>query len=497
MSLTSSRTAMLAAAMVAIGGGVPRPARAVDGAIQNPANGHWYAYAPASPMVSWATAKDAAAALGGYLATITSSAEQQWVVQNLSIATRPQCWLGGTDAAVEGTWAWTNGDAWSYSNWASGEPNNLAGIEDLLMMYPNGTWNDTSDDHTNAGYVVEWDTDPNAPPAPPSAPINLSAAYSPLDGVTLTWTDAGANEDGFRVERHPAGYAYSLRATTAANEVSYVDAILFPSTTYTYRVRAFNAGGDSAYSNEVSITTVAGPTIPPLPRAPETLTAAVDAPVIALEWTDRSVDETLFGLERALSGGTFATLVTAPADATAHADAAVHPGWPYTYRVRALSLQGPSPYSNKAAATVPATLDVTLAGGSLADSGKFRRDKLKFAGGFVVAASAAGTEFDPVAQGLEIRAGATNALAAISIAPGDTTWKSRKGRLSWKSPKAAAVKASVVIDTLRGLVTVKASGLEFTAAPSTTVELLLASGPLGGAASTTWVEHKPGSLRPE
>ena len=44
-------------------------------------------------------------------------------------------------------------------------------------------------------------------------------------------------------------------------------------------------------------------------------------------------------------------------DVTNLDDFNVHPGWPSTYRVRALSLQGPSRWPNPAAATSAATLD--------------------------------------------------------------------------------------------------------------------------------------------
>jgi hypothetical protein len=270
--------------------------------------------------------------------------------------------------------------------------------------------------------------------------------------------------------------------------------VLYPSTTYTYRVRAFNSGGDSPWSNEASVTTAAGVAVPAPPLAPSHLVAALDTAGVDLAWTDNSADETRFALERAAGGAAFKALATTPSDTTERDDDAVHPGWPYAYRVRALSLQGPSPWSNTAGASLAATWEVTLGAGSLTDSAKLKRDKLKVAGGYVVPD---GTAFDPVAQGLEILAGPSNAPVAVSITPGDATWKSRKGRLTWKSPKGAPSKVSVVIDTKRGTVTVSMSGFDFASAPGTAVQILVASGPLGGGAAATWAERKPGSLRSE
>jgi hypothetical protein len=471
-------------------------AATIEGAVQNPDNGHWYKYVAGTPQVSWAAAKSGAEALGGSLASITSSEENQWIVQNLGIPAGTESYIGATDEAAEGTWQWLNGDAWTWSNWSSGEPNNCCGGEHYLELYSSGVWNDDPSWAYDPGYIVEWNSDPNAPVVvpPPAAPTQLTASYSESDGVTLAWTDDSSDEAGFTIERKPTGYSFARRDATAANVTSYVDRLLYPSTTYTYRVRAFNSGGDSPWSNEASATTAAGVPVPAPPLAPSHLVASLDTAGVDLAWTDNSADETLFALERAADGAAFKVLATTPSDKTQRDDDAVHPGWPYVYRVRALSLQGPSPYSNTAGASLTATWEMTLGAGSLTDSAKLKRDKLKVAGGYVVPDGAA---FDPVAQGVEILAGPSNAPVAVSIAPADATWKSRKGKLTWKSPKGAASKVSVVIDTTRGTFTVSISGLDFASAPGTAVRLLVASGPLGGGAAATWTERKPGSLRSE
>ena len=63
--------------------------------------------------------------------------------------------------------------------------------------------------------------------------------------LSLTWTDASTNEDGFKVERATGTTgAYGQLATVAANATGYVDATVTAGTTYCYRVRAYNAAGD-------------------------------------------------------------------------------------------------------------------------------------------------------------------------------------------------------------------------------------------------------------
>jgi hypothetical protein len=73
-------------------------------------------------------------------------------------------------------------------------------------------------------------------------------------GVTLTWKDNSNNESGFSIER--ANYSpgapgtYQEIGTVRAGVVTFTDPAGYPGYS-SYRVRAFNAGGYSAYSNTV------------------------------------------------------------------------------------------------------------------------------------------------------------------------------------------------------------------------------------------------------
>lgn len=88
---------------------------------------------------------------------------------------------------------------------------------------------------------------------------------------TLTWTDNSTNETGFRIERAAglnATSGFAEIATVGANVVTYVDAGLPNSTSYSYRLRAYNSAGNSGYSNTASGTTPA--------NTPPTITAIAD-----------------------------------------------------------------------------------------------------------------------------------------------------------------------------------------------------------------------------
>lgn len=90
---------------------------------------------------SWTEAEGNAVKLGGHLVAINSKAEQDFIKANFVDTVGPTLWIGATDQVQEGSFKWTTGEALSYTNWSSGEPNNL-GNEDYVQTYADGTWND-------------------------------------------------------------------------------------------------------------------------------------------------------------------------------------------------------------------------------------------------------------------------------------------------------------------------------------------------------------------
>jgi len=150
-------------------------------------NGHYYQIiAIDGSDYSWTTARAQAEALVGpggtnaYLATLTSAEENAFV---FGLADNPAYWLIDTAGNNEGPyigalqtpgsgepgggWTWVTGEAWGFTNWAPGEPNNFGGAENWGTLFGpggvrSGLWNDVgnSPDSIIKWYVAEADPVP-------------------------------------------------------------------------------------------------------------------------------------------------------------------------------------------------------------------------------------------------------------------------------------------------------------------------------------------------
>ena len=173
--------------------------------------GHYYEFIPLID-VRWTEAKVLAEGLTyyglqGYLATLTSEAENQIA----AVQTNNFGWIGASDLANEGDWRWVtgpegleNGGAgrsfWlgngaslggaavngEYSNWnGTNEPNNAGPEHYAHVTSPNvggiGTWNDLPDpaagggDYQSKGYFVEYGGMPGDPDLELSSSTKLLA----------------------------------------------------------------------------------------------------------------------------------------------------------------------------------------------------------------------------------------------------------------------------------------------------------------------------------
>ena len=87
-------------------------------------------------------------------------------------------------------------------------------------------------------------TTPAIPALIPNPPSNLTVSALSNSQIRLTWRDNSDNELGFQVQRNGA-----IVNEYAMNTVTAIDSGLTPRTWYTYKVRAINDAGSSAWSN--------------------------------------------------------------------------------------------------------------------------------------------------------------------------------------------------------------------------------------------------------
>jgi len=92
-------------------------------------------------------------------------------------------------------------------------------------------------------------------PIPP-APAGLTATPISPSRIQLTWSDTSDLESGFKIEKaSSAAGPWTEVERTPTNVASRIVSNLLAQTTYYFRVRAFNLGGDSVYSGAISATT--------------------------------------------------------------------------------------------------------------------------------------------------------------------------------------------------------------------------------------------------
>lgn len=179
-----------------------------------PYTGHFYRYVKMRG-ISWTEARDSAANLSyyglqGYLATITSSIENDFIWSKIDGVG----WIGANDAQNEGTWRWVTGPEagthfWQgtyangyrvnnrYSNWNTGEPNNVikswGDDEDYAHINadPNSvskSWNDLPNEgdkdapngyYFPEGFVVEFGGMPGDPDVQLSASAVVAWSQKP------------------------------------------------------------------------------------------------------------------------------------------------------------------------------------------------------------------------------------------------------------------------------------------------------------------------------
>ena len=181
---------------------------------------------------------------------------------------------------------------------------------------------------------------------PPPAPRNLTATAITFQRIDLEW-EGVTEADSYEVQQSTDGVTFTTISRPIVEQMMIFG--LRSSTTYFFRVRAVNSGAESPWSNVASATTLSEDQ----PAAPTELRAvAVSKSRILVEWRDNSVNETQFEIQRS-SGGAFAAVGKANANAQRFLDSGLRRSTTYTYRVRACNGNVCSPFAGSVSVTTP------------------------------------------------------------------------------------------------------------------------------------------------
>jgi len=131
--------------------------------VEDGGNGHYYEAISVSGL-TFDDARVSAELRDGYVVTITSQAEQDFISSHV-ISDGFGYRIGGFQPIgspePDGGWEWVTGEKFDYTNWYSGEPNNQFGIEDTLVMWASNQWNDGPGSYQNYnGYILEMEMIP-------------------------------------------------------------------------------------------------------------------------------------------------------------------------------------------------------------------------------------------------------------------------------------------------------------------------------------------------
>lgn len=115
-------------------------------------NGHHYFLS--NSTTDWNTAAMTAANQGGYLASINTDLENQFIANQLAGI---PAFIGMQDQLMEGNYQWHSGEPVTYTLWESGQPDNGNGQseQDAVLMSPTGYWQDVEILKKNR-YVMEF-----------------------------------------------------------------------------------------------------------------------------------------------------------------------------------------------------------------------------------------------------------------------------------------------------------------------------------------------------
>ncbi len=197
--------------------------------------------------------------------------------------------------------------------------------------------------------------------AAPSVPGNVAVTNVAVGTTRVAWNASTDNVGvtGYNVYRNPGPIGGptgdALIGTVSGTATSFTDNMAAPATSYTYRVSAVDAAGNTSALSPPAAVTTTGPADTSPPSAPGSLTAtATSSSTVNLQWSASSDNVRVAGYRITRNG----TVLKDVADnATTFTDETAAAGTAYTYEVRAFDT------SNNLSPAATATVTTSGGGG--------------------------------------------------------------------------------------------------------------------------------------
>jgi hypothetical protein len=172
---------------------------------------------------------------------------------------------------------------------------------------------------------------------PPNAPSNLQVISSSSTSVSLIWVDHSNIESNFELQRLNENDALEKSIAIPANTTQYNDNGLTPNANYSYKIRAQNTIGSSAFSNIVKVSNTNSALYIPSDFAIENITESQ----ISLSWVDNNTNEDGYFLTKLDSSGTnIISITTLSENSSGYTDTTLSAGTYYVFRLYAFNNDG-------------------------------------------------------------------------------------------------------------------------------------------------------------
>lgn len=169
---------------------------------------------------SWEEAEKYCENLGGHLAVINNSEENNFLYSYMTGCGYKSAYFGYIDSSNNGIWRWIDNSDSNYTNWANGEPNSYS--EPYGMFYykfTDGKWNDGVWGDDTTAFICEWDNNTSTSLSNDSYTSQSNPSSLSTHGIVIT------QNDPLNVRKQPSADSEKIGEVAKGSTVTIIDTI--------------------------------------------------------------------------------------------------------------------------------------------------------------------------------------------------------------------------------------------------------------------------------